>query len=268
MAGSTIPATISGAGALPAAEGETPAPCAAALPGPVGTEPPDVNRARAQALSHRRTLEALVALGATDPGVPAMVRDCRRRIQADRGAIALQGLAAIAGIRPEAWAGLDEARRLDALREVHRVYMAAFGMGPVPLRFARLAQGVATSTRGWFDPATGVLTIDDRLVKAAPAGAGAADPDVVSVPPDVAVVDLVNTIVHESRHCVQWRVVRYPRSMPSFDQGAEWEQAFRSPVSPTADFKAYERNAVEADARRVADEAIRHLYPHSLYLPP
>lgn len=257
MVGSRIPGPICGFSANEDINEDindgTSALYASPLPGPVRVGRP-ASPARAWRLeewidSHTASLRSLLEKSPGDSRDQELIRAYQRLIQSERSQLALQALGRINEIRRDVWVKLSRDQRADALREVHRAYLSAYGMGPATLRFELIPQGSNTPTLGQYDANTGVLTVDDRLLV----------PDISK--PEAAVVFLVNTVVHESRHYLQWRVARHPKSFPSFYQAIEWHQAYHSPVSPTNDYKAYRANAVESDAFVSGDEAAKYLYP-------
>lgn len=253
MAGSRIPGPTCGFSAPENINDGTSALCASPLSGPIGLGKP-APPARPWGLkewtdSHTASLKSLLEKSSANSRDQELLRAYQRLIQSERSQLALQALGRINEIRREVWVKLGRDQRADALREVHRAYLAAYGMGPTTLRFELIPQGSNTITEGKYNPNTGVLTVDDRLLV-----------PTISKPED-AVVFLVNTVVHESRHYLQWRVACHPKSFPSFYQAIEWNQAYYSQVSPTNDYKAYRANAVESDAFVSGDEACKYLYP-------
>lgn len=203
--------------------------------------------------SDTRSLERLLKQGSGDSRAQEVLRSYQRLIQSERSSLALQALARINAIKRDVWVKLNRDQRADALREVSRAYLSAYGMGPATLRFELIPQDGKVPTMGQYHPDTGVLTIDDRTLM--PSG----------LRPEVAVVFLVNTVVHESRHYLQWRVACHPMSFPSFYQAIEWNRAYYEPLSPTSDYEAYRANAVESDAFVSGDEAAKYLYPDANY---
>ena len=254
MAGSRIPGPICGSRISHAIDDGTNALCASPIPGPIGqrVETGDM-RAREWMLLHTSSLKSLLEQPSGHLYTQQVILSYQRLIQSERSSLALSALGRISEIKREVWITLDREQRLTALREVHRAYLAAYSMGPPTLRFELIPQHPPVITLGQYDPNTGVLTIDDRLVMT------------TEPRPEVAVVFLVNTIVHESRHYLQWRVACHPKSFPSFHQAIEWSRAYREQASPTADYKKYRSNAIESDAFISGNEAAKYLYPDTNY---
>ena len=67
--------------------------------------------------------------------------------------------------------------------------------------------------------------------------------------------DMINTIVHESRHAYQHEIVDNPERKTdiSKDTIREWKDNFDNYISPYHDFEAYRNQPVEADAFDFAD---------------
>lgn len=70
--------------------------------------------------------------------------------------------------------------------------------------------------------------------------------------------ELMDTIVHESRHAYQKRCVDYPNLTTVSDKVLDaWEENFDKYVSPEDDFVAYENQEIEKDANYFASTVMR-----------
>ncbi len=203
--------------------------------------------------SNSASLMSLLEKSPGDSRNQELIRAYQRLIQSERSQLALEALGRINEIRRDIWVKLSRDQRADALREVHRAYLSVYSMGQATLRFELLPQNSNNPKLGQYDPNTRVLTIDDRLLV----------PTLLR--PEAAVVVLVNTVVHESRHYLQWQVACHPKSFPSFYQAIEWNQSFHAYTSYTGDYKAYRANAVESDAFVSGNEAAKYLYPDAFF---
>ena len=78
--------------------------------------------------------------------------------------------------------------------------------------------------------------------------------------------DLLNTILHESRHAFQQKAIANPESVSIKGNLIEvWKDNFKNYIHPQFDFEAYESQPIEADANYFADSVMRKGQNNSLY---
>ncbi|WP_251776963.1 hypothetical protein [Caldimonas mangrovi] len=211
---------------------------------------------RAEVYAHTQTLVGLLSAGQGTPASEALIADYRRRIQTQRTRLALRALRDMKEIRREVWVTLNREQRIAALREVHRIYAAAFGMAPSAMSFERLPPNGRATVYGVYVANERLLKVEERLIEP------------MHLRPEQAVVELVCTVVHESRHYLQWRVLRRPNSFPSFWQAKEWADDYSRTSDPSGDPEGYRKQPVEADAFAVEELARAMLYPDTLSVQP
>lgn len=70
--------------------------------------------------------------------------------------------------------------------------------------------------------------------------------------------DLLNTILHESRHAFQGKCIQSPDSMTVKNNVIDvWKDNFQNYISPCHDFEAYENQEIEKDANYYADSVMK-----------
>ena len=70
--------------------------------------------------------------------------------------------------------------------------------------------------------------------------------------------DLLNTILHESRHAFQNKCIDTPNSVTVKDNIIEvWRDNFDNYIRPDEDFEAYENQEIEKDANYFADSVMK-----------
>lgn len=70
--------------------------------------------------------------------------------------------------------------------------------------------------------------------------------------------DLMNTILHESRHAFQNRCIQNPDSVTVKQNIIDvWKDNFENYITPQDDFEAYENQEIEKDANYFADSVMR-----------
>lgn len=70
--------------------------------------------------------------------------------------------------------------------------------------------------------------------------------------------DLLNTLLHESRHVFQQRCIDNPESVTVKDNIIDvWKDNMNNYISPEFDFEAYENQEIEKDANYFADSVMR-----------
>ena len=70
--------------------------------------------------------------------------------------------------------------------------------------------------------------------------------------------DLINTILHESRHAFQNKCIDTPNSVTVKDNIIEvWKDNFDNYIRPDEDFEAYENQEIEKDANYFADSVMK-----------
>lgn len=70
--------------------------------------------------------------------------------------------------------------------------------------------------------------------------------------------DLLNTILHESRHAFQNKCINTPESVTVKDNIIDvWNDNFDNYISPNEDFEAYENQEIEKDANYFADSVMK-----------
>ncbi len=70
--------------------------------------------------------------------------------------------------------------------------------------------------------------------------------------------DLLNTILHESRHAFQGKCIQSPESVTVKNNVIDvWKDNFQNYISPCHDFEAYENQEIEKDANYYADSVMK-----------
>ncbi len=70
--------------------------------------------------------------------------------------------------------------------------------------------------------------------------------------------DLLNTILHESRHAFQCKCIKSPDSVTVKNNVIDvWKDNFQNYISPCHDFEAYENQEIEKDANYYADSVMK-----------
>lgn len=70
--------------------------------------------------------------------------------------------------------------------------------------------------------------------------------------------NLLNTLIHESRHAFQKKCIEAPDSVTVKDNIIDvWKDNFNNYISPEFDFEAYENQEIEKDANYYADSVMR-----------
>lgn len=70
--------------------------------------------------------------------------------------------------------------------------------------------------------------------------------------------NLMNTILHESRHAFQNKCIQNPDSVTVKQNIIDvWADNFKNYISPQDDFEAYENQEIEKDANYFADSVMR-----------
>ena len=70
--------------------------------------------------------------------------------------------------------------------------------------------------------------------------------------------DLMNTLLHESRHAFQHRCVKHPESCDVSPKVIEeWKDNQKHYIRPEDDFVAYENQPIEKDANEFADSVMK-----------
>ena len=70
--------------------------------------------------------------------------------------------------------------------------------------------------------------------------------------------DLLNTVLHESRHAFQNKCIETPESVTVKDNIIDvWKDNFNNYISPADDFEAYENQEIEKDANYFADNVMK-----------
>ncbi len=70
--------------------------------------------------------------------------------------------------------------------------------------------------------------------------------------------DLLNTILHESRHAFQGKCIKSPDSVTVKNNVIDvWKDNFQNYISPCHDFEAYENQEIEKDANYYADSVMK-----------
>ena len=102
---------------------------------------------------------------------------------------------------------------------------------------------------GGFDPFTNTITLNSKYLES----------------PDCT--ELMETIIHESRHAYQKRCVDYPELSTVSDKvKAAWKENFDHYIRPQDDFVAYENQEIEKDANYFASTTMRDGIENSQYV--
>jgi hypothetical protein len=241
MAAGEVPGPLCSSKTLGAVHDGTGARMASPKPGSVGTDGPDL-------YTLTQELTALLRSDQSGAAHEARAADYRRRIQVQRHDQVWRKLRAMREIKREVWVTLDGPQRMDALREVHRIYAAAFGMVPSPISFEPL------KNYGVYVASEKLLKVNSKLIV----------PEYAK--PEVVVVELVCTVIHETRHYIQWRVIQRANAFPSFSPSTvkDWAVDYYVYIDPDKDYQRYRNKPIEADAFKVEDVARAMLYPDTL----
>ncbi len=163
-------------------------------------------------------------------------RDDRDREVAE-GAVALAG---VEGLAPRTWEHLTDTERTEVLQEAERRLAAIEGRPAAPIVVQEMAPGL----NGYFEPATGVLHINQALV---------------SDPNDLA--KTVDTVAHEGRHAYQHHVVDHPAADTDAGELAAWTVNFGNYLDAEHyGYELYRHQPVEEDAWAFGDGIRDALY--------
>lgn len=98
---------------------------------------------------------------------------------------------------------------------------------------------------GAYNPETNTITLNSRLLETE-------NPN-----------ELMNTILHESRHAYQYYAIEYPDKVTVSEETiAEWKDNFEYYIRPEWDFEAYVSQPVEADANDFANKVMSGGYSY------
>jgi hypothetical protein len=241
MAAGEVPGPLCSSRSLGAVNDGTGARMASPTPGSLGANGADL-------YTLTQELTALLHSDQNGAAHEARVADYRRRIQVQRHDKVWQKLRGMRAIKRDVWPTLTGPQRMEALREVHRVYVAAFGMVPSPISFEPL------KNFGVYVASEKLLKVNSKLI----------EPE--HAKPENVVVELVCTVIHETRHYIQWRVIQRANAFPSFSPSTvkDWAVDYYVYIDPDKDYKGYRNKPVEADAFKVEDVARAMLYPDTL----
>lgn len=79
--------------------------------------------------------------------------------------------------------------------------------------------------------------------------------------------ELLNTLIHESRHAFQEKAVQSPDSVTVSDKViAAWKENMENYISSKYDFEAYENQEIEKDANYYADSVMKKGKDNALYV--
>ena len=96
-----------------------------------------------------------------------------------------------------------------------------------------------TGNMGAYNPETNTITLNSRLLETD-------NPN-----------ELMNTILHESRHAYQYYAIEHPDKVTVCEETiAEWKDNFEYYIRPEWDFEAYVSQPVEADANDFANKVM------------
>ena len=241
MAAGEVPGPLCSSKTLGAVNDGTGARMASPTPGSLGANGADL-------YTLTQELTALLHSDQNGAAHEARVADYRRRIQVQRHDKVWQKLRGMRAIKRDVWPTLTGPQRMEALREVHRVYVAAFGMVPSPISFEPL------KNFGVYVASEKLLKVNSKLI----------EPE--HAKPENVVVELVCTVIHETRHYIQWRVIQRANAFPSFSPSTvkDWTVDYYVYIDPDKDYQRYRNKPIEADAFKVEDVARAMLYPDTL----
>ena len=241
MAAGEVPGPLCSSRSLGAVNDGTGARMASPTPGSLGANGADL-------YTLTQELTALLHSDQNGAAHEARVADYRRRIQVQRHDKVWQKLRGMRAIKRDVWPTLTGPQRMEALREVHRVYVAAFGMVPSPISFEPL------KNFGVYVASEKLLKVNSKLI----------EPE--HAKPENVVVELVCTVIHETRHYIQWRVIQRANAFPSFSPSTvkDWAVDYYVYINWRKDYQGYRNKPVEADAFKVEDVARAMLYPDTL----
>lgn len=113
---------------------------------------------------------------------------------------AVESLQQLDGIRPDAWAALDAAGRLETLQDVEQRMAEIQGRPPVEV----MAEDMDPNTYGGWDGS--LIRLNAQHLASS----------------DMPVAEVVNTIIHEGRHAYQDYAVAHPGFVPDGAVVAAW----------------------------------------------
>jgi hypothetical protein len=143
-------------------------------------------------------------------------------------------------LRPEVWRGLDDAQRLEVLREVESRMAEIQGRPPVEVKVEPMEPGVY----GGYNREDGIVRISQEHLR--------------SNKPE----EVLDTVVHEGRHAYQHYAVEHPGFHPNQAEVEAWDWNTQSGHYLRPEIvgqRAYVQQPVEADAWAYAGRIVRNV---------
>lgn len=148
----------------------------------------------------------------------------------------------ISGLKPKQWSKLNLEQRAEVLRRAHNAIAVIYGFASVRIEVTLLSK----NTLGAFSEIKNKITINMMVV---------ASNDCI---------EMLRTLVHESRHAYQWHVVQCFRRGPLFLSGVsraqarEWSENFDDYKYPELyGTREYRNQPLEVDARSFAETVVK-----------
>lgn len=140
-------------------------------------------------------------------------------------------------LRPEVWQGLNDGQRLEALQNVENRMAEIQGRPPVEVR----AEKMDPQVEGYYSRGDRIIRVNADHLRRNDNG------------------EVLDTIVHEGRHAYQHYAVETPGFHANQSEVDAWEYNMHNYRRPEIyGQRAYERQAIEADARSYAERVIHN----------
>ena len=151
---------------------------------------------------------------------------------------ATEALSDIQEFRTEEWRNLDDAQRLDALREAESRMAETQGRPPVEVKVEQMESGVY----GGYNRKDGVIRISQEHLRSS------------------ETAEVLDTVVHEGRHAYQHYAVEHPGFHPNQAEVEAWDWNMQHYLSPEMlGQRAYMQQPIEADAYAYAGKIVRNV---------
>lgn len=153
----------------------------------------------------------------------------------DRGTFAVKEFFERDSFREIPYAEADSELRSEYMKDFYANYSEFSGKNP-PLEFKEMSPG----NMGAYNPETNTITLNSRLL--------------VTESPN----ELMDTILHESRHAFQQYAVEHPdRVSVDRETVALWKDNMDYYIRPEWDYEAYKNQPIEADADKFAENTMK-----------
>lgn len=183
---------------------------------------------------------------ATSPGAESGPRTLERELLKKTEAVkpaeqqiqdAIKDLGKIRELRPEVWKGLNDAKRLEVIKNVEKQMAKIQGRPPAEVKVERMGPG----QYGGYALGAGEMRISQAHLRSN----------------DTA--EILDTMVHEGRHAYQYHAATHPGFHPNRAEADAWKRNFQPGNYLRPEIvgqRAYERQPVEADARAYANKIV------------